>query len=96
MRLEWSRFAFADRGEIFDYIQLDSPRAAIAMDELIADHVQTLLSFPEGGRPGRVPGTRELIIGQTPYIAIYRFADDTVRILRILHGSQRWPGADII
>jgi plasmid stabilization system protein ParE len=43
------------------------------------------------GRPGRVNGTRELIIQRTPYIAAYRIAGKTVRILRELHGAQMWP-----
>jgi plasmid stabilization system protein ParE len=32
-----------------------------------------------------------LVISRTPYIAAYRIADDTVRILRVLHGAQQWP-----
>ena len=43
------------------------------------------------GRPGRIEGTRELVISRTPYIAAYRIAGDTVRILRLLHGAQQWP-----
>jgi len=34
---------------------------------------------------------RELVIVRTPYIAAYQIADDTVKILRILHGAQQWP-----
>jgi plasmid stabilization system protein ParE len=44
------------------------------------------------GRPGRIEGTRELVISRTPYIAAYRIGGDTVRILRVLHGAQQWPG----
>jgi addiction module RelE/StbE family toxin len=91
VRLEWSRFAFADRGEIFDYIHLDSPRAAVAVDELISECATSLLQFPQIGRPGRLDGTRELVIGRTPYIAIYRLTEGSVQILRVLHGSRRWP-----
>jgi toxin ParE1/3/4 len=82
VRLEWSHFALADRDEIFDYIEADSPRAAVAMDDLISARVQLLIEFPEGGRIGRVPGTRELIVSRTPYLVAYRVRDDTVRILR--------------
>lgn len=91
MRLEWSAFALADRTAIFDYIEADSPKAAIAVDGRIREQVQTLARFPESGRQGRVEGTRELVISRTPYIAAYRIAGKTVRILRILHGAQRWP-----
>ncbi len=93
MRLEWTIYALADREGIFDYIEAESPRAAIAVDERIASQVEGLIMFPETGRPGRVPGTRELIIHRTPYLVVYRVLDDTVRILRVLHGSQQWPDA---
>jgi toxin ParE1/3/4 len=91
MRLEWSRLAQADRDAIFDYIEVDSPQAAITVDERIRVQVDGLARFPESGRRGRVEGTRELVIPRTPYIAAYRMAGDTVRILRVLHGAQRWP-----
>ena len=40
--------------------------------------------------PGRVAGTRELLIPRTPYLAAYLVDGDTVRILRVLHGTQMW------
>lgn len=91
MRLEWSVFALEDRDGIFDYIEEDSPRAAVVVDGRIRTQVRQLLQFPETGRLGRVDGTRELVISQTPYIAAYRINGDTVRILRVLHGAQQWP-----
>jgi len=91
LRLEWSAFALADRTVIFDYIETDSPQAAIVVDNRIRAQVETLAQFPESGRPGRVEGTRELVISRTPYIAAYRITGDIVRILRVLHGARRWP-----
>lgn len=91
MHLEWSVFARADRKAIFDYIEVDSPRAAISVDERIRTRVQILAQFPEMGRLGRVEGTRELIVSGTPYIAAYVIVGDAVRILRVLHGAQQWP-----
>ena len=91
MRLEWSSLGQTDRDAIFDYIETDSPQAAIAVDNRIQVQVESLADFPESGRPGRVEGTRELVIHRTPYVAAYRIAGDTVRILRVLHGARRWP-----
>lgn len=91
MRLEWSAFALADRNAIFDYIEADSPQSAIAVDGRIEQQVEKLLRFPEMGRPGRIEGTRELVIQRTPYLAAYRVKEDIVRVLRILHGAQIWP-----
>jgi len=91
VKLVWSAFALADRDGIFSHIEAENPRAAIAVDERIAAAARLLLDFPESGRPGRVAGTRELVVIGTPYIAAYVVMPDTVRILRVLHGAQRWP-----
>ena len=91
MRLEWSAYALADRIAIFDYIEADSPRAAVAVDDRIREQAETLAHFPNSGRPGRIEGTRELVISRTPYIVAYRITENTVRILRVLHGARRWP-----
>ena len=91
MLLEWSIFALDDRNAIFDYIEADSPQAAVTVDGRIEEQVEALLRFPEMGRPGRIAGTRELVIHNSPYLAAYRVMGETVRILRVLHGAQRWP-----
>ncbi len=90
-RLEWSGYALADRIAIFDYIEADSPRPAVAVDDRIREQVETLARFPQSGRQGRIKGTRELVISRTPYVVAYRIQEDTVRILRVLHGARRWP-----
>jgi addiction module RelE/StbE family toxin len=91
MQLEWSLFALADREAIFNYIEADSPRAAVAVDDRIQTRLEGLARFPEMGRAGRIVGTRELVVAGTPYIAAYCIFGDTVRILRVLHGAQQWP-----
>lgn len=91
MRLVWARFALADRDEIFSYIEADNPRAAAEIDERIVAAARRLVEFPESGRPGRISGTRELVISRTPYIAAYVVMADRVRILRVLHGARMWP-----
>jgi addiction module RelE/StbE family toxin len=82
-----------DREAIFDYIESDSPRAAILIDNRIETQVELLTDTPEIGRPGRIAGTRELVIPRTPYIAAYRIERETITVLRILHGAQEWPDA---
>jgi toxin ParE1/3/4 len=72
LRLEWSAYALADRTAIFDYIEADSPQAAIEVDNRIREQVEMLARFPQSGRQGRIEGTRELVISRTPYIAAYR------------------------
>ena len=69
MRLVWARYALDDRGTIFSNIERENPRAAVHADEDIVRAVRRLLDFPESGRPGRIAGTRELVIPRTPFIA---------------------------
>jgi toxin ParE1/3/4 len=94
VRLVWAQHALADRDAIFTHIEAESPRAAVSVDDRIVAAVRRLLEFPESGRPGRVVGTRELVVPRTPFIAVYSVTVDRLRILRILHGAQLWP-ADI-
>jgi addiction module RelE/StbE family toxin len=91
MKLEWSRLALEDRDKIFDFIEQDNPRAAVSVDERIKEQTEMLIRFPECGRAGRVEGTRELVISRTPCIVAYHVLDETIRILRLLHGAQLWP-----
>jgi toxin ParE1/3/4 len=79
VKLVWSRFALSDRDAIFSYIEAENPRAAIHVDEQIADAARRLLDFPDSGQTGRVAGTRELVIPRTPYVAAYLIEGDTVR-----------------
>jgi len=57
----------------------------------IVTAVASLTSFPERGRPGRAPDTRELVVARTPYIIAYKVQHDTIHIVAILHGARRWP-----
>jgi toxin ParE1/3/4 len=43
------------------------------------------------GRSGRVDATKELVILGTPYLVIYRVKGKRVEILRVLHGSRKYP-----
>jgi len=91
VKLVWSAFALSDRDGIFTHIEAENPRAAIALDERIAAAARRLVEFPESGRPGRVAGTREFVVTGTPYVAAYTVTESSIRILRVLHGAQKWP-----
>jgi toxin ParE1/3/4 len=45
------------------------------------------------GRSGRVSGTRELVIPNTPFVVAYAIARDRIVILATYHGAQQWPEA---
>lgn len=86
MRLVWTRPAREDRKAIREYIAVDNPSAAIALDELFSEKATRLVDHPGLGRLGRVAGTRELVAHQN-YILIYDTDGDLVRILRVLHAA---------
>jgi toxin ParE1/3/4 len=87
VRVRWLRRALRNLEEEADYIARDDPQAAAQVVERIAASVDLLATHPALGRPGRVPGTRELIVTGTPYMVPYRVRDDTVEILRVIRSS---------
>ena len=92
MRVRWTRRAERDLDEIAKYIGQDSPAAAVRVVLELIDQVESALpANPAIGRPGRVLGTRDLVIGGLPYIVPYRVRETDVEILRVLHTSRRWP-----
>jgi toxin ParE1/3/4 len=95
MIILWRRQAEANLNGAFDYLIERDPTAALSVYQAIRDRVEMLADHPHLGRPGRVPDTRELVIGRTPYIVAYTVdaRRDAVVILRVLHAAQRWPSA---
>ena len=57
----------------------------------IQEAVGHLEDHPALGRVGRIDGTRELVVPRTPYIVAYRIRGQTIDILAVLHGAQKWP-----
>jgi toxin ParE1/3/4 len=89
--VEWTALAKQDKAGQIDYIAQDNPLAAVSVGDEIELQVEMLADQPKLGRPGRVNGTRELVIVRTPYIVTYRIKGDAVQVLRVLHGAQKWP-----
>ena len=91
MRIEWLPRAERDLDSQLDHIAKDNPTAAVDAGDRVFDHIEHLINNPAMGKPGRRAGTRELVVPRTPWIVVYRALGERVQILRILHGSQRWP-----
>jgi toxin ParE1/3/4 len=92
MKLTWSPEAIEDLNSLRTQISVDDPAAAKRVALHILHCVEELLpQNPQLGHPGRVPGTRELIIPKTPYIVPYRIRRTTIEIARVYHSSRRWP-----
>lgn len=90
MRLRWTTAAANDLENISNYLHRQSPLIAQQTVRRLYAEIRELSRFPLRGRPGREPGTRELILSGLPYVVIFRTSDQVVDILRIYHGSQNW------
>jgi addiction module RelE/StbE family toxin len=90
MRLRWTLAAANDLENISDYLHSRNPQIAQHTVRRLYAEIRELSRFPSRGRPGREPGTRELILSGLPYVVIFRTSDQMVEILRIYHGSQNW------
>jgi addiction module RelE/StbE family toxin len=91
MTIRWSPTAISDLETIRDYIASDNPSTARKVANRIKESVNRLINFPLSGGAGRIPGTRELVIPGTSYIAAYTIQGNEVLIAAVLHGRERWP-----
>ena len=88
-RVRWTRRALRRLDEIAAHIAADNPsRAASFVGELRAKVSVLALHLP--GKPGRVYGTRELVLHRH-YLAVYRVRGEEVHILTVLHTARQWP-----
>ena len=87
MSVVFSPEALADLAAIRSYIGERNPSAASRIAVQIVATCDRLEYLPERGRPGIVPGTREVTV-LWPYVIVYRIVPDGVEIIRIWHGAQ--------
>jgi toxin ParE1/3/4 len=91
MLVRWSPEAYDDFARIVQHIRRENPTAALRAANTIYERVAQLKTFPHRGRPGRVDGTRELVLSTLPFVVVYRVLENAVEVVRVLHGAQRWP-----
>ena len=91
MKILFAPEAKQDLDDIFDYILQENPDMASDVLGRISERMLSLTPMPHQGRPGRVSGTRELVVPRTPFIVPYQITGNTVEILRVYHGARRWP-----
>jgi toxin ParE1/3/4 len=90
--IEWTEQATRQLDQAHDYLAFaNSEEVAAKVTMQIVTAVQQLASFPMSGRAGRVSGTRELVIANTPFLVAYAIRRTRIVILAIYHGAQQWP-----
>jgi len=88
---KWTKQAIEDLNSAYDFLSAESPHLISTTIEGILSAIDQVKIFPESGRPGRVKGTRELVVTTVPFILVYRKKRETLEILSILHQSRKWP-----
>ena len=87
----WLNEALEDLKSIGDYIAQENTNAAYNILNSIKATADNLSRHPEMGRPGRVFGTREMVMNDLPYILVYQITDKDIRILAVMHTARKWP-----
>lgn len=86
----WRAEARANLAEIIRFIANESPQAARRVRQLIESAILPAAQHPYLYRPGRVPGTRE-IIAHPNYVLVYRVTATHVEVAAVLHSRQQYP-----
>jgi len=83
-----SPLAEADLDAILDDLNRRDPAAAERYGLKFAEKAESLMRFPESGRPRPeiAPNVRSTLV--KPYVIFYRYEADTVQVLRIVHGRR--------
>lgn len=89
--LVWSPRAIGHLVDLRGYIARENPDAAGRTAATVLAAVDRLAALPNLGRPGRVSGTRELVVPGTPYVIPYRLRGERLEIIAVFHGRQAWP-----
>ena len=91
MTVVWSPRAIGHLAVLRDYIARENPGAAARTATTLLAAVDRLAELPNLGRPGRVSGTREVVVPGTRYVIPYRVRGERLEIIAVFHGRQRWP-----
>jgi toxin ParE1/3/4 len=91
VRVRWLRNALDNVQAEIEFVAQENQPAAVSLARELFEATDRLGKFPGVGRAGRVPGTRELVIPDTPHILPYRLRAGAVEILRVFHAARRWP-----
>jgi toxin ParE1/3/4 len=91
MKVIWSRRAIRHLAALRERIAEHSGHNAALVAQRILKAVDLLQTQSGMGRPGRVAGTRELVVPGTPYIIPYRVRRERLELIAVFHGRQRWP-----
>ncbi|MDL2314245.1 type II toxin-antitoxin system RelE/ParE family toxin [Desulfovibrio sp. OttesenSCG-928-C14] len=91
MFLNWTESGSKDLKQIRKYYCNEVPDGNEIGKEIVDQILLTtsqLKHHPFIGRPGRIPGTKELLVKDTPYIVYYEVMENKINLLRVIHTSR--------
>ena len=93
MQVRWLNKALKNLNDEAAFVAQDDPAAAQLVMQRIRAAVDHLVDNPALGHPGRIHGTRELVVANTRYVIPYRVRPrlDRIEILRVFHASRSLP-----
>ncbi|WP_411381048.1 type II toxin-antitoxin system RelE/ParE family toxin [Pseudomonas sp. MPB26] len=89
MLIEWVPAARVELRQIIEYLSHRNPVAALELKRSIEASVLALSRRPHLYRPGRIIGTREMVVHPN-YLVVYKVTDN-IWILSVLHARQQYP-----
>ncbi len=94
MIIRWTGKARDGVAALHAYVAHHDRAAADRLVRRIVTLVEEQLPLhPQSGRPGRVAGTRELVVAGVPYVVAYRVKGGVIDVLGVLHTARIWPDA---
>ncbi|MFJ1301748.1 type II toxin-antitoxin system RelE/ParE family toxin [Pseudomonadota bacterium AL_CKDN230030165-1A_HGKHYDSX7] len=86
----WLPAARDDLAAIITYLAERSPSAARSLRQRIERAVLPATGYPYLHRPGRVPGTREVVVHPS-YVVVYRITHNALQVVSVLHTRRAYP-----
>jgi plasmid stabilization system protein ParE len=93
MKVRYTPRAFADREEIFAYLDERNPNAAREVKAFLKRRIASLAQNPRRSPEIKELGVHAYWLGRYPYIVYYRAVRDEVWIIHIRHVAREpWGG----
>jgi len=85
--VHWAPAALADLEAVLEHLAPRNPPAARRLVDEVLEASESLATLAHRGKPGRAPGTREMLTDR-PYVLVYRVEEGQgVRVLRLWHAA---------
>ena len=90
MRVRYTAIALADLSELARYAREHLDEGAVhVLGKTIREAVEVRLArFPEMGKAGHVPGTRELVLTRINVVVAYRVDGEELWVLSVLRAEH--------